>query len=170
VAGLVQPVASTAGWLFVTQHRTDEMFRWGLLSGAVVVGAIAIGVRWGPVGVAQWYAVATVLLFPALVGYVTSRGPVRAGAFYRAMAFPALSISTAALLVWSYRQIVSTPSAIEGLGWSLLLTLIGSSAPLATLPKGRAVVTDTIRLIRLARRDETADALVSSDDNRRRDS
>src|SRR2546423_637902 len=67
-AAFVQPLAKSAHWLFTTQGRGREIFRWGLLSGSIAVVSIVVGLRWGAVGVAASYAatdlcVTTPLLF-----------------------------------------------------------------------------------------------------------
>ncbi len=68
VVGLLQSVTSTTGWLFQSQGRTDQMFRWGLFSGAVTLVAFAIGIRWGVQGVAIAYALRTIALTPPSFG------------------------------------------------------------------------------------------------------
>lgn len=57
VAGLMQPVATTVGWIYVSQGRTDWLFRWGLVASAAMVSAFAIGIKWGIEGVALAYAI-----------------------------------------------------------------------------------------------------------------
>src|SRR6185503_20918339 len=56
IAGLIQPVAGTAGWLFITQNRTRHMFHWGVIGSVIIVLSIVAGIRWGSVGVAASYA------------------------------------------------------------------------------------------------------------------
>jgi len=58
VAGLMQPVAATAGWLYQSQGRTDWLFKWGLVAGGTMVCSFAIGINWGVRGVAVAYTVA----------------------------------------------------------------------------------------------------------------
>jgi O-antigen/teichoic acid export membrane protein len=64
LAGLLQSVSATAGWLYQSQGRTDLMFRWGLVNGAVTVGAFAVGIHWGAIGVATAYLLRTILFVP----------------------------------------------------------------------------------------------------------
>jgi PST family polysaccharide transporter len=56
VAGLFQSVATTTGTIYQTQGRTDWLFRWGLISSAIIVAGFAVGVGWGAKGVATAYA------------------------------------------------------------------------------------------------------------------
>jgi lipopolysaccharide exporter len=64
LAGLLQSVTATAGWLYQSQRRTDLMFRWGLANGAVTILAFAIGIHWGALGVATAYLLKTLVFAP----------------------------------------------------------------------------------------------------------
>lgn len=67
IAAAVQPVVSTAGWLYVALGRGREMFLVGLMFSVVIVSSFVIGIRWGAVGVAGAYGVASlVVAMPAL--------------------------------------------------------------------------------------------------------
>lgn len=64
--GLMQSIGTTVGAIYQAKGRTDWMFRWGIGSGTFVVIAFIIGLRWGIVGVAVAYAIASfVLLYPS---------------------------------------------------------------------------------------------------------
>jgi O-antigen/teichoic acid export membrane protein len=58
VAGLMQPILTTVGWIYQSQGRTDWMLRWGLVASAVIVAAFGVGIHWGAKGVAVGYAIA----------------------------------------------------------------------------------------------------------------
>lgn len=64
--GLVQSVATLVGAIYVAKGHTDWMFRWGVLSCALVVTGFCIGVRFGAVGVAASYLISYlgVLAYP----------------------------------------------------------------------------------------------------------
>jgi PST family polysaccharide transporter len=62
--GMAQSIATTVGHIYMGRGRTDWMFRWGVVSGLVVVLFFVVGLRWGVVGVAIAYAVSTALLTP----------------------------------------------------------------------------------------------------------
>jgi PST family polysaccharide transporter len=57
--GLVQSLAVLNGSLYLSQGRTDLQLRWGLLFRSVAIAAIVVGLRWGVLGVACGYALAT---------------------------------------------------------------------------------------------------------------
>lgn len=63
--GLEQSISNTVGWIYLSQGRTDVMFKWGLLSVGIVATSFFIGIQWSVEGVAIAYAIASILLtFP----------------------------------------------------------------------------------------------------------
>lgn len=60
--GMMQSVGTTVGAIYQAKGRTDWLFRWGIASSIVVVTGIVIGLKWGIVGVALGYVVATALI------------------------------------------------------------------------------------------------------------
>lgn len=62
IVGLMQSIGTTIGSIYLAKGRTDWMFRWGIFSSIVTVGAIAIGLRWGINGVAVCYAISVLLI------------------------------------------------------------------------------------------------------------
>src|SRR5262249_10171436 len=66
-AGLAQSVYNTAGWIFLSQGRTDIMFRLGVLSLLVRVAGVFIGMHWGLLGIAWAYVLGgyAFILYPA---------------------------------------------------------------------------------------------------------
>jgi PST family polysaccharide transporter len=61
-SGLLIAVGTTVGPVYQATGRTDLLWRWGLASMVVQLTAFAVGIRWGPVGVACAHLVATALL------------------------------------------------------------------------------------------------------------
>lgn len=59
---LVDMIGVTTGWIYKSIGRTDVMFRWAMVSTAVIVTAIIIGMRWGVKGVAFSYTVSFLTL------------------------------------------------------------------------------------------------------------
>jgi PST family polysaccharide transporter len=64
--GALQSVGTTTGVIYQVTGRTDWLMRWGIVAGTIIVVAIAIGLRWGIVGVAWAYAaINLILVYPA---------------------------------------------------------------------------------------------------------
>ena len=60
--GLLQSIVTTVGSIYQAKGRTDWMFRWGIGSGVLIVGAFIIGIQWGLTGIAAAYAMVTLLI------------------------------------------------------------------------------------------------------------
>lgn len=79
IAGLMQPVSSTTGWIFICQGKTGTMLRWGVYSALTTVLSFVIGLKWGAVGVAAAYAISGYALrLPVLAVMLGRTGPVSA--------------------------------------------------------------------------------------------
>jgi O-antigen/teichoic acid export membrane protein len=143
VAGLVQPVANTTGWLFITQNRTRHMFQWGIIGSLIIVASIVGGLPWGAVGVAASYSVVFVcVVMPLLLWFVGREGPVRTVDLYKTIA-PSLCAALAvlgALALFRWRVGVSRP--IYGVAASFGITVIISLIIFAILPRGRKALQD----------------------------
>lgn len=77
VAGLLQTTNSPANWLLLSQGRTREYMRWGIFSASTSVLAFAIGLPFGPIGVASAYSCSECLRTPILWWLVGRSGPIR---------------------------------------------------------------------------------------------
>lgn len=63
MVGLMQSIASTVGWIYQSQGRTDWLFRWGVFASSVGIVSFVIGIYIGTVeAVAFCYAVAILFL------------------------------------------------------------------------------------------------------------
>jgi O-antigen/teichoic acid export membrane protein len=142
VAAIVQPVTRTALWLFTTQGRAREMFKWGVMGGAIAIVSIVAGLPWGATGVAASYAVTDLCInTPLLLWYAGRKGPVRAGDFYRTIA-PAVCASLCSLVV----LLVCRPwlaifeHLLARLSVAFIITVAVSLLVLAALPAGRLAI------------------------------
>jgi len=63
IVSLSQAICNPTGWIYMSQGRTDWMFRWGLFGSTSLIVAIVIGVYFGSIeSVAIAYLVATLLI------------------------------------------------------------------------------------------------------------
>jgi O-antigen/teichoic acid export membrane protein len=119
VAGLMQPVASTVGWLYQSQGRTDLLFRWGFIASCVLVCGFVIGIHWGVKGVATGYAIATygVLYFTfAIPGRLIG---MKVSEVFGTLSGALLSALGMAGVVWG----VGTLLPADWPSWAALITL-----------------------------------------------
>jgi PST family polysaccharide transporter len=61
LSGMAQSVYFTGGWIFLSQGRTDIVFRWSIYTTLVRVAGVLVGAPWGLVGVAWAYGLGTFL-------------------------------------------------------------------------------------------------------------
>ncbi|WP_152187645.1 lipopolysaccharide biosynthesis protein [Georgenia satyanarayanai] len=147
VAGFVQLVSTTTGWIFTSTGRGAAYAGWAVVNGAVTIGGFAVGVRWGVTGVAVSYAVTQLLLLvPAFV--VACRDTALSPADpFRAMARPVV-VSTAVLLV---SVTVRTSVDLPALG-TLAVTCGAAGAVwvgcLAAWPRARGEVRELVAMAR----------------------
>nr|NQU90815.1 MOP flippase family protein [Bacteroidota bacterium] len=62
LVGMTQSIGTTVGLIYKVNGRTDWMFYWGIASGTLVILAFLVGLRWGILGVAAAYVIASFLL------------------------------------------------------------------------------------------------------------
>ncbi|MEE8106866.1 MAG: lipopolysaccharide biosynthesis protein [Planctomycetota bacterium] len=152
LTAIVQPINHTAGWLFITQNRSREQLRWGLISMALIVGSILAGLPFGVLGVAAAYAGSSCLICtPLLWWYIGRRGPVTASGLWRTVApFAFAAVVTLAILVLFRFRFDASPLA--GLAIAFSLTVIVDLGVLACFARGRAALADTWNSIATLRR------------------
>jgi PST family polysaccharide transporter len=143
MVGLVQPVAHTTGWLFISQDRTREQFRWGIIGSTFTIVSFVIGLKWGAFGVAASYSIIGLLVTtPVLFWFVGREGPVKTVDFYKALAFPALISLILFLVLISMRQFLKMNNPLHGILVSFFTGLSVCLLILLLFPAGRAALKD----------------------------
>lgn len=144
LTGLIQPLANTTGWLFVSSGRVRQQLHWGVFSTVITLAGFAIGVRWGAVGVAASLFITAALRIPLLYAYCTRDTSVAAADLYRAMVEPLAGAAiTVAVIRLGYAFLPFGPLLFAGLLFSYAITL----ALLALTPAGRAFLRTVRRLL-----------------------
>jgi PST family polysaccharide transporter len=116
-AGLLQPLNNPSGWLFVSQGRSGDFMRWGIITAVTSVLAFVVGLPYGALGVAIAYAVGEYLRTPFLWLYVGKSGPLRASHVLHAATPFVLGAHLALAAIWlvkpllPHQQIVAMASA-----------------------------------------------------------
>ena len=145
IAGFVQPIGYTTGWLFTSQNRTGELLRWGVMSSILAVGSIAAGVHWGAEGVAKSYGLTSALITtPLNLWWVGRRGPVRTWDFYKTSAPFAISAVIAGGAVWVFHYFAHPAHELVGLIIGFGITVVVFLAVLSAGAAGRAALRDVV--------------------------
>jgi PST family polysaccharide transporter len=129
IAGLVQPILSTSGLLYISLGRTKRLFRWGVFASSVIVAGFAIGLYFGPQGVATGYTVSILLLAWPCIAYATQGTPVTTKDVLAAASLPFLSCLVATLGVLGINHFILPSGGL----WSTVLLDAGSMTIIYTL-------------------------------------
>jgi O-antigen/teichoic acid export membrane protein len=149
-AALVQPIAKSAHWLFTTQGRGREIFRWGLIGGSIAVTSIVVGLRWGAVGVAASYAATDLCVTtPLLFWYAGRKGHVRARDFYRTIAPSACAAICSLAAVWAARGALEPLPLAARIVAAFAVTVCVSLLVFAVIPAGRRALRGTAETLAL---------------------
>ena len=145
---LMSPLGTVATWLFITQGRTAEMLRYGLISNLLTVASLLAGIAWGAVGVAISFTVFAVPTHGLTVWAATRNGPVTLANFL-AMLSPiavALAVAGAAVLslsiVMNDDRLSSVVKFSCGIAASYLTVILSLGCSVA----GRRVLVDAARI------------------------
>lgn len=147
ISGLIRPVANSAGWLFITQDRTEDLFRWGLLSSTITIFSFGIGLPWQALGVAMAYSgVSLCITMPLLFFVVGRQGAVKTRDFYITIA--PFGFAT----MWTIIALVTLRYSLHPQPWlgcclAFVTTFMSFFTALAVMPKGRQIMLDLQQLV-----------------------
>jgi len=149
LAGLVQPLGNSTGWLFIAQGQTGAMFRWGIYAAVTTIVAFAIGLHWGAVGIAAAYAISEYAVrTPVSYWYLGRIGPVRMRDF---VVVQAPLLVAAALTILAYHALIAGAWGLHGLPAILTTVAVSYALALAAVrlaPGGRQRLHESLDLLR----------------------
>jgi PST family polysaccharide transporter len=104
VAAAIQPALGTTGTVMVTCGKSGRFLLVALVSNALLLILMFVGIKWGAVGIATARVASLVLLMPWALYYSFAGTPVSVGDFLRSVSAPFLASLTmgAALLLLQY--------------------------------------------------------------------
>lgn len=142
LAGLVQSVSNTTGWVFICQGETRTMFRWGVYASATTIAAFIVGLPWGATGVAAAYAISGYLLrIPVLAVLMQRTGPVSAYDFL----LPQILFVISSFVMWaifkSLTDFFVSPSDIVTVMMVTILSYALAGLLALALPQPRRIAT-----------------------------
>lgn len=145
IAGFVQPIGYTTGWIYTCENRTKELLHWGVVSSILAVASIAAGVHWGAEGVAKSYGLTSALITtPLNLWLVGRRGPVRTADFYRTCMPFALAAIAAGGAVYLFHHFAHPTHELVALIIGFGITVIVFLAVLSLEKKGRDTLRDVV--------------------------
>jgi PST family polysaccharide transporter len=150
ISGLIQPTCNTAGWLFISQGRTRQMFQWGMIGSGIIIAAILIGLPWGAVGVSTSYSLAlTFIAAPLLFWFIGREGHVRTRDIYLSILPASLAATSVLVSLFAFRRMVVIGRPLNALGISFALSSVVTLLALFAFPRGRNALLDFKRTVTL---------------------
>lgn len=148
IAGVLQPIANSTGWLFISQGRTHNMFQWGVIGSTTAVVSFLIGLPWGATGVAASYSTIWICVtMPLLFWFVGRTGPVQTKDFYLTPAPIAFAALCTALVLIAFRKCTEISNPLIGCSVAFGITGTVFLITLLSLPKGRLAIQDLRNLV-----------------------
>jgi PST family polysaccharide transporter len=151
LALFIKPLLFTTSWLFISQGRSRDMWRWGVMGSVLALAAFLIGLPWGALGVAISYTLIDVCIRAPLLLWWTGRtGPVSVKDLLSTL-WPAWTCAGVMTLVYllSARLLQTTPG-LEAAVCAPLSLAMGALAVWLT-PWGRSALLDGVRVLRTLR-------------------
>jgi len=146
IGAIMQPISNTTGWLFVSQGRSRDMFRWSLIGSTITVVAIIVGLPWGSLGVATSYTIFGYLGMPLLFWFVGRRGPVQAMDIYRVVALPLCVAFCILVTLLIFGKLTAMHNPFWEVICGFVLTLATVLIILYVLPSGQRLLKEVIGL------------------------
>jgi len=142
LAAFIQPVLSTCDLVLLSQGRTKKYFIFGCVYTACVVVAVAIGVRWGSMGVAVAYTIINYIVLVPSPWYKLAQSPVSVGLFFRSILSPTIaSLFMGAVLV-ILSPVIAPLSLIGAIGASFLAGAAAYGGAWLLAPGGKRLLAE----------------------------
>lgn len=99
VSTFAAALVSITTWIYLSRGETGRQLRWGLIQAPVMVTAVALGVRWGALGVAVAFTAASWTLVVPALWYCVRPSPLTLQDLGSMVWRPALASAMAAVVV-----------------------------------------------------------------------
>ena len=145
---LMLPLGSIATWLLITQGRTAQMLRYGLIGNVLSVVSLLMGISWGAVGVALAFAVFSIPIHGLTIWAATRDGPVTLADFFRMLSPVLIAIAAAGFSVTCYGLLAAHYgfSSVMDFAGGLFIAYLVTALALACFSSGRRVLRDAARV------------------------
>jgi PST family polysaccharide transporter len=135
------------GWLMISQGRSKDVLRWGIINGSITFASFLVGLPWGAFGVAVSFSVTGALIrMPLLFWFATRVGPIRAADIYGSIAIPLLAACSLVGTIYAFRRLVDL-SPLAGVSSSAAIALVVTAIVFLVTPKGRTGIMDLKAII-----------------------
>jgi PST family polysaccharide transporter len=146
LGSFASPLYNSSYWLFVSQGRTGQQIRFGMITSFISIMSFVAGLPWGPAGVAAGAGLSFFFLCTPLTCWAATRaGPVNSIDLLFAV-LPILAASLAAAITLVTISSTVPTAGLGPLSLALLATYGTFFAFLVCLPSGRRLIQSTWQL------------------------
>lgn len=147
LASMVLAVTRLGLWINLSTGNSGRQFRWGIVRGLIFGTAAVVGLRWGAVGVATAYAIASWAQAGPEILYCLGASGIRPREFGAMVARPLICCVAAAASV----LLADSLNATTGEGWIDLVVrvVIFAGVYVSTwlaIPSGRSVTSQLMKI------------------------
>ncbi len=149
--GALHSVTASVWTIFRSQGRADLQFRYEVLSTAVVLGALGVGLRWDIEGIAVCYAIAQAVLVPGKCYLAFRLIDLKFSEYYRSLRVPLLATLGMVATVFGFRMLATLimdlsdlPLLCGQVGLGVLAYIVGI---ILLAPRTYAEVVGILRLL-----------------------
>jgi PST family polysaccharide transporter len=145
---LMTPLGTVATWLLISQGRSSDMLRYGLISNLIVVLSLLVGIAWGVIGVALSFAVFAIPTHGLTIWAATRNGPVTLANFIAMLVPIVVAMVVAAVAVFFLSAIMDDYglSAVVKFCSGIAAAYLTVGASLGCSAAGRRVLVDAARI------------------------
>ncbi|MPY75481.1 MAG: oligosaccharide flippase family protein [Alphaproteobacteria bacterium] len=138
-----EAIYGCVNWLFISQGRGGQLFRYGVFDASTRVIAVLIGFSWGILGIASTLTLLAIFVrLPVQIWYACRQGPVRQAHVYGMLmpllAAGALGLAAVQFARWAYP--VDQPAVAVALAAAVLMAAM--LLVLLVVPAGRRTLLD----------------------------
>jgi len=137
---VIGPILGTCGTVMVTSGRTRDYFRLGVMQAASLCLAIAIGIRWGLIGVSAAVVIHALAGLPFLVWFSFKDTPLTPKVFYKAIQYPVILSGIMGIILVGVQQVLRAQAPIVEVGASLVVAPLVYGTLWLLVPGGKEIL------------------------------
>lgn len=154
-----ETIFGSVNWLFISQGRGGQLFRYGICDATIRMVAILIGLQWGVLGIAISLSLSGVFIhMPFQIWYACREGPVRQRDVYGMLAPLLIGAAVSVAAIMAVRYLVPFANPFATIGMSVAVMTVVEGTVLISTASGRRTLWDMRRGVEILFRRRTKSA------------
>ncbi|MBN1479190.1 lipopolysaccharide biosynthesis protein [candidate division KSB1 bacterium] len=137
LGGFFRPVVATFQLIMVSCGRTRRYVKWGMINSLIMIISFALGILWGPIGIAYAFAIASFISLLGAFLYCLKDTPVSAPLIFQNIKIPFLASWGAGLVVVLLPANIYPTGILLQIITLVFLLFLSYAGILLCIPKGR---------------------------------